>query len=211
MLIRYYGHALFLLESAAGFRIATDPYDETVGYPLPNLQADVVTLSHAHFDHHNAALCPDARSIEAPGRYAPAPGVSLRTVDSFHDDCQGAKRGKNLIFCYEIDGLRLCHLGDLGHRLTPAQCQAIGPVDILMLPVGGHYTLEPPEACEVMKALAPQVTLPMHYRTQANPGWAIAPLGVFEGAAGKCQGPCPLLRLTREDVTCSPPLVEMSW
>lgn len=211
MLIRYHGHSMFELESAQGYRVVTDPFDETVGYPMKEIKADAVTVSHGHFDHAYTACCPGARVLDRAGEWFLAPNVRARTVDSFHDDARGQKRGGNLIFVYEIDGLTLCHLGDLGHELDKETLAAIGPVDLLMLPIGGTYTVDSPAAYRVVQAMKPRVILPMHYKTRVNADWAITGPEAFKALAGEGRGPCPLLRVTREDVECCAPIVWMDW
>lgn len=211
MLIRYYGHSMFQLESAQGYCIVTDPFDASVGYPMPEIKADALTVSHGHFDHNYTACCPQARVLNAAGQWSLAPGVNVRTVNSFHDDAQGQKRGKNLIFVYEIDGLRLCHLGDLGHELDAAALAAIGEVDLLMLPIGGTYTVDSKTAYKIAQAMGAKVLLPMHYKTRVNADWAIADPSAFKALAGEGRGLCPLLRVTREDISCCAPIVWMDW
>jgi len=211
MLIRYYGHSQFELESAGGYRIVTDPFDASVGYPMKALTADAVTVSHGHFDHNYTAACPGARVFDTAGEWFAAPGVRIRTVDSFHDDARGAKRGKNLIFVYEIDGLRLCHLGDLGHELDEKALAAIGPVDLLMLPIGGTYTVDSKTAYKIAQRMGAKVLLPMHYKTRVNADWAITDPSEFKALAGEGRGPCPLLRVMKEDLSCCAPIVWMDW
>jgi len=212
VLIRYWGHSTFELESAGGYTLATDPFDPTVGYPMPSEKAQGITMSHGHFDHHYPEAFEGAEPMEGEGEWQPAPGVRVRSVAAWHDECQGQKRGSNRIFCIEMDGLRLCHLGDFGEdALSPEQLAAIGPVDILFVPVGGYYTLSPEKALDVVRQLTPRVTIPMHYKTRVNADWAIEPLSTFEALAGKCAGPYPILRVTKEDIGCLPKLIEMSW
>ena len=212
MLIRDWGHAAFELQGAKGYTLVTDPFDPTVGYPMPGIRAQGITMSHGHFDHHYPEALPGAAPMEGEGEWLPAPGVRVRSVASCHDECQGEKRGPNRIFLIEMDGLRLCHLGDLGEdELSPEQLAAIGPVDILFVPVGGFYTLSPDKALGVIGQLNPRVTIPMHYKTRVNADWAIEPLATFETLAGKCSGPYPILRVTKEDIGCVPRLIEMSW
>ena len=182
-----------------------------VGYPMKELKADAVTVSHGHFDHAHTASCPGARVLDAEGEWFVAPNVRLRTVSSFHDDAQGSKRGRNLIFLYELDGLTLCHLGDLGHELDEKTLKAIGPVDLLMLPIGGTYTVDSPTAYQIAQAIRPRVILPMHYKTRVNADWAITGPEAFRALAGEGLGPCPLLRVTKEDIECCPPIVWMDW
>jgi L-ascorbate metabolism protein UlaG (beta-lactamase superfamily) len=146
--IKWLGHACFLIETADGTRIVTDPFNEEVGYPLPAVEAEIVTVSHQHFDHNAVAV--------VRGR----PHVS-----TFHDAEQGAKRGANVVFVIEADGLRICHLGDLGHLLNEEQLRRIGRVDVLLVPVGGTFTIDAGQAAETVAALRPRIAVPMHYKT----------------------------------------------
>ncbi len=156
------GHSCFALETESGVRIVTDPFDAEVGYPMPWGRADIVTVSHNHHDHnHIQPLNPSHVADEA--REYQFGEVHIRGIASFHDDQSGAKRGKNVIFVVEADGVRVAHLGDLGHPLSARQHAMLGPVDILMVPVGGFYTIDGAQAAEECRAIAPRVILPMHY------------------------------------------------
>lgn len=179
--IRWYGQAFYLLTSSAGTRIAVDPFG-SIGFPVPaDVHADAVTISHEHRDHNNAGLIKGSpeilRGLADGGKdWSPidrkVEEVRVYTVPSFHDAEQGAKRGRNAIFVFEIDGLRLAHLGDLGTLLTPEQLQQMGAVDILLIPVGdGPFTIGPAEATQVVDQVKPRVTIPMHYKTPARPQW----------------------------------------
>lgn len=155
MEITWLGHACFLLEEE-GYRLLLDPYDEEVPYPPLHVQAHEVLCSHGHHDHaHRAAaeLLPPAKSP-----------FTVRTVKTFHDDCGGAKRGENTVHILTAGGVTVAHLGDLGHALTPVQAEAIGPCDVLLVPVGGTYTLDGKGAVEAVRALKPRTAVPMHYR-----------------------------------------------
>ncbi len=164
--IEWLGHACFLILSAAGTRIVTDPFNEEVGYPLPHVEADIVTVSHQHFDHNAVSVVRGRpRVVEGPGEYR-MEEVSVRGVATFHDKEQGQKRGTNTVFVITVDGLTVCHLGDLGHLLSPEQSSLIGPVDVLLIPVGGTYTIDAREAIETVSALRPRVVIPMHYKTE---------------------------------------------
>lgn len=165
MRIEWLGHACFLITSGGGTRIVTDPFNEEVGYPLPRVEADIVTVSHQHFDHNAVAVVGGRpRVVEGPGDHRPE-GVSVRGVSTFHDQEEGRKRGTNTVFVITVDGLNVCHLGDLGHLLSPEQVRLIGPVDVLLVPVGGTYTIDAAEAAETVTALRPRVVIPMHYKT----------------------------------------------
>lgn len=205
MLITYFGHALFVLETADGHTLVTDPYDETVGYRMGRLQGDVVTVSHEHHDHNNVSLVEGKPAVlRGEGVFMPLPGVRVTGFPSFHDEQQGARRGKNTMFLIEMDGLRLLHLGDLGHDLDQAACDALGRVDILMVPVGGYYTIDASQAVRLCHVLKPRIIIPMHYRTDASGKLPIAPVEDFLRALDAHPAPMPLLRVTKEDLTQQP-------
>ena len=165
MRIKWLGHACFMLSSANGVRVLTDPFDKSVGYALPEEKADIVAISHNHFDHNYvSAVKGSFVRIDRPGTFLEK-GIGITGVATCHDDRGGAKRGPNIVFVFDIDGLRICHCGDLGHTLTPEQVGKIGNVDVLLVPVGGTYTIDAEEARRVMRLLKPAVTIPMHYKT----------------------------------------------
>ncbi len=145
----------------------TDPYDEKVGFKFPRgITADIVTVSHDHNDHNQAQLVKGVKKVVAgPGEYEVG-GTSIIGIASFHDDQKGSLRGPNTIYVIEIDGMRLVHLGDLGHTIKTKRAETICEVDILMIPVGGEYTIGPKQAVEVVASLEPKVIIPMHYQTQ---------------------------------------------
>lgn len=165
MKIKWLGHACFLITSDNGTRVLTDPFNEEVGYELPAVAADIVTTSHDHYDHNYiAAVKGDFVHINQPGSYNEK-GIIITGVSSFHDEQGGAKRGKNIIFIFSVDGIRVCNCGDLGHVLTNDQIKKIGTVDVLMVPTGGTYTLDYLGALEVVNQLNPVITIPMHFKT----------------------------------------------
>ena len=167
MKLKWFGQSCFLLTSQAGTRVLMDPFGKGLGYRVPELQADIVSTSHHHFDHNNiAAVNGNFYHIDTHGSYTDK-DIAITGTLTCHDNVQGAKRGSNVIFTFSVDGLRVCHCGDLGHVLTPEQLQAIGKVDVLLLPVGGTFVLNPAEALEVRGQLQPAITIPMHYRTRA--------------------------------------------
>ncbi|HEX3037983.1 MAG TPA: MBL fold metallo-hydrolase [Oscillospiraceae bacterium] len=167
MKITWFGHSCFRLTAENGTKIVTDPYHNMLGYKLPEIDANIVTTSHDHGDHNNiAAVKGDFVHIKDSGVFAQE-GISIKGVQTFHDNVSGTKRGKNIVYNFTIDGLNICHCGDLGHLLSSEQIKEIGKVDILLLPIGGISVLDARVATEVMKQLNPAVVLPMHYRTKA--------------------------------------------
>lgn len=165
MIVRWFGHASFLIISK-GRKILTDPYDSSVGYPLKFPQVDVITVSHDHFDHNFVKGVPGYKEvIKGPGEKT-YDDFKFLGIESFHDDAKGTKRGKITIFRMEIEGISIVHLGDLGTLPTKEQLKKIGKVDILMIPVGGVFTIGPKEADIVIEEIQPKIVLPMHYKTE---------------------------------------------
>ncbi len=165
MKIKYLGHASFMITSDTGTRIITDPYGTSADLSYGEIQesADIVTVSHDHFDHNNAAAV--RGNPEVVRGTAKVKGVDFKGTPTYHDEAKGQQRGKNTIFCFEVDGVRICHLGDIGHQLGGAQMAELGKVDILLVPVGGFYTIDAEVATQVCNALAPKVVIPMHFKT----------------------------------------------
>lgn len=170
--ITYLGHSAFKLRGKIA-TIITDPYAASVGFDMPKVSADIVTVSHQHEDHNavnkvsGTARRPEPYLIQAPGEYEVS-GVGVFGWQTFHDDAEGKQRGKNTVYIIHLDGLRICHLGDLGHVLSEAQIHQIGEVDVLLVPVGGFYTINAKQAVEVIKELQPSVIVPMHYQTSRH-------------------------------------------
>ena len=166
MKIKWLGLASFLITSREGTRIVTDPY-QTGGdltYGEIEEMADIVTVSHDHFDHNNVASVRGGPHIlTKPGR-ADIKGISFRGIASLHDDVGGKERGKNMIFCFDVDQIRICHLGDLGHQLRDDQTRRMGSVDVLLIPVGGVFTIDSRVATELCGKVKPRMAIPMHYR-----------------------------------------------
>lgn len=165
MEISYLGHSCFKL-SGKKISILVDPYDPAkVGLKLAKQDADVVTVSHAHRDHDYTEVMktPDYLLLDAPGEYE-VKESEIIGVSSYHDDKQGAERGLNTIFTYEIDDIKVCHLGDLGVELTSEQLEKVDGVDILLIPVGGTYTIDAKTAVKVISQVEPKIVIPMHYK-----------------------------------------------
>lgn len=144
--------------------VAIDPFDGTIGLRPPSFQADILLITHSHHDHSNKkAIRGQPFIIEGPGEYE-VKKIFIQGISAFHDDSQGGKRGLNTIYTIEAGGMRLCHLGDLGQReLTPDQLDKIGDVDILMIPVGGVYTIDGKQASKIVSQIEPRIVIPMHY------------------------------------------------
>jgi L-ascorbate metabolism protein UlaG (beta-lactamase superfamily) len=164
MKMKYLAHAAFLITAVNGTRIVTDPYTYSpgMGCGAINETAEIVTVSHEHGDHNNvAAVKGNPQVVKNSSKVK---GIDFRAVTTAHDNTGGSQRGKNDIFCFTVDGVNLCHAGDLGHNLTVEQVKAIGKVDILMIPVGGFFTIDATTAAKVCDQLKPKIILPMHYK-----------------------------------------------
>jgi L-ascorbate metabolism protein UlaG (beta-lactamase superfamily) len=163
MRITWHGHSCF--EVKDGVTIVTDPHDgKSIGIKQPVVKADIVLISHEHFDHNCARIVRgDFKCVRESGRRIEK-GVDIRGVPAFHDDSYGAKRGKVNIFRFVLDGVVFCHLGDLGHMLDEATIAELLPIDVLFLPVGGVFTIDGKQARELIGILKPKVAVPMHFR-----------------------------------------------
>jgi L-ascorbate metabolism protein UlaG (beta-lactamase superfamily) len=207
--LTWYGQSCFLLETAAGTRIVMDPIPKGIGYELPQgLKADVVTISHEHYDHNNVGFVTGKPRV-IRGLTADKKGwtrvdeklkdVSIRSVGVYHDDKRGAARGLDTVFIFEVGGVRIAHLGDLGHVLNDEQLAAIGAVDVLLVPVGGTFTLDALKATRVVEQLRPRImVIPMHYRTDASTIKELEPLAPF------LDGKSNVRRETAQTIALSP-------
>lgn len=164
MKIEYLGHSCFKLTDSTGTSIVCDPYDKAVGYDLPELKADAVTVSHGHFDHNCVkAVKGSPAVIDKEGSYS-LHGVDIDAIMSFHDEVGGKKRGSNLIFKFRMDGINVCHLGDLGEECSSTLIDRLLPVNVLLIPVGGTYTIDAQMAKGYVDRIMPDVVIPMHFR-----------------------------------------------
>lgn len=202
MEITYLGHSSFKLRGKS-VTVVTDPYDVSIGIKFPkHTSADIVTVSHDHNDHNAANTVEGSPFVVAgPGEYE-VKGVGIVGIGVFHDDAGGAKRGKNTIYRIELDGISIVHLGDLGHTLTSDQVDGLDGVDILLIPVGGVYTIDAKIAREVVGAIEPSVVIPMHYNRagldQKTFG-TLAPVVTFLKEMGKENiAPVPKLSVTKD-------------
>ncbi|MBP7867657.1 MAG: MBL fold metallo-hydrolase [Acidobacteria bacterium] len=185
--IRYHGHSCFTL--AGDFsRMIFDPFGKVVDYTLPAERIGIVMVSHEHADHNNVEGIPGfpiiLRGLKEGGKVHDSPEFSLGQIHikgfpSYHDDQRGSLRGLNTIFRVEIGGFRIAHLGDLGCMLTEEQEKELKNLDVLLIPVGGFFTIGPEQAAEIVKKLKPVVTIPMHYKTEKTANLPIQPLEAF--------------------------------
>ena len=207
MLIRQIGHAEFLIETENGTRIVTDPYGEGCGYPVRKLKADIGLISHGHHDHNAVGNLEGLTTVvDKAGVFTPAKGIRVTALEGFHDDAGGSLRGKTLLFLVEAEGLRIVHLGDLGCMLTEEQFGQLAQPDVLMIPVGGFYTIDGKTAGIIMDRLRPTVTMPMHYKTAYIEDWPISgPEAFLEGIPEeKIRRNIEALRITDRDKSCQP-------
>ena len=205
MIITCLGHAKFLLELENGMRLVTDPFDASTGYPVVPVRADAVLVSHQHHDHNALDTVQGyTRVLDTPGTHTLSTDVSVEAIEAFHDGEQGRLRGKTLLSVISAEGLRVAHLGDLGHLPDEKQAALLRDVDVLMVPVGGHYTIGPAQAKAVCDMLNPRVILPMHYCTAYNASWPIAPVEDFTKLLGGEVEELDMLRITSGDMKCQP-------
>ncbi len=166
MKISWLGHSSFRLEESTGTVVVTDPYHPYVGYDMPSVRADIVTISHHHKDHgYLEAIDGSPTVVDKAGAYD-IMGVHMLAQHSWHDGKKGAQRGENLVFRYRMDGVELCHMGDIGEECNTLLVESIAPVNILMIPVGGNYTIDAEQAKEYVDRIMPDIVIPMHYKTR---------------------------------------------
>lgn len=165
MEITYIGHSCFKIKGKE-VTLIIDPYSEKIGYKLPKLECDILLCTHDHFDHHNVeGISKYSLLIDGPGEYEKQ-DVLIYGKQTDHDEKEGVERGKNTIYVIDIDGINIMHLGDLGHPLSKEALEKVSDADILMIPVGGTYTLNAKTAAEVISDIEPNIVIPMHYKTK---------------------------------------------
>ncbi len=163
--IKWLGHSSFLIALDDKLKIVTDPFDSSVGYPMPDESADVCMVSHDHFDHNCVSVIKGNPQVVKGSGEREAKGIKFKGVGSFHDEKGGSQRGENTIWTFELGGVKFAHVGDLGTGLTDSQKKEIGGVDVLFVPTGGFYTIDAAAASQVVNGLNPKVVIPMHYKT----------------------------------------------
>ncbi|MBU1136919.1 MBL fold metallo-hydrolase [Patescibacteria group bacterium] len=166
MTISWYGHSCFKISNQGGhLTLIIDPFDKSIGLTPPRGTADIVLVSHNHHDHNNIkSIAGKPFIVDGPGEYE-VKGVSINGIASYHDNKKGEERGVNTIYLIEMDKIKICHLGDFGQeKLSDSQLEAIGNVDVLVIPVGGKYTIDALEAAKIAKQIEPHLIIPMHYK-----------------------------------------------
>jgi L-ascorbate metabolism protein UlaG (beta-lactamase superfamily) len=202
MEITWLGHACFRIKGSQSV-VITDPFPPDLGYKLGDPTADVVTISHWHPSHsYYQGIRGEPRLVKGPGEYEIA-GVLILGLGTYHDSVKGQTRGKNTVYLMEVDGLAVCHLGDIGHILGDEAIEEMGNVDILMLPVGGVSTISPAMAAEIIRKVEPKVVIPMHFKTPAT-ARDLEPVDNFLKEMGMGQiEPRPKLNISKSNLPIS--------
>src|SRR4051794_693986 len=205
MEITWFGHSCFRLVERGMASVVTDPYDESLGYPVLRLKADIVTVSHAAPGHSNIdAVKGDSRALQGPGEYEIG-GVFITGIPTVKAQAEAAKKKSagaepaksNTVFVFDYEGLTVCHLGDLDHVPSQAQIEALGAVNVALVPVGGGGGLNAAQAAEVISLIEPSIVVPMHYRTEGGSG-DLEPVSKFLKEMGLgATKPEPGLKVTR--------------
>jgi len=209
VIIKWLGHASFLLESA-GIKLLTDPFNAKIGYQPCKEKVDIVTVSHEHWDHNAVdTLSGNPRVIRATG-LSTIDGINILGISSFHDKKQGRERGSNTIFKISSENLDILHLGDLGHVLTDRQIVEIGNVDIILVPVGGRYTVDAEAAWEIVEQLQPNIIIPMHFLTSDVSLKELAPVEAFTAKFPRVIKK-PFLEISKEALTSEARLIVLDY
>jgi L-ascorbate metabolism protein UlaG (beta-lactamase superfamily) len=208
--IIWLGHSCFRIKGSQA-AIITDPFPPDLGYSLGKPAANIVTISHQHPSHsYIQGISGEPKILKGPGEYEIS-GILIIGVATFHDAEGGIKRGKNTVYLMEVDGISVCHLGDLGHALTSEQVEEIGDVDVLLLPVGGVSTIDAPMAAEVIRQLEPKAVIPMHYKTPVI-SRELDPVEKFLKEMGIEQiDPSPKLTVSRTNLPASTQVFLLSY
>jgi L-ascorbate metabolism protein UlaG (beta-lactamase superfamily) len=201
--ITYLGHSSFKIKTKTA-AVVTDPFDpKMVGLKYSGVEGEIVTVSHAHPDHNFVEKVNGMKKVvQGPGEYEIS-GVSIWGYNTFHDNHGGAERGENTVYVIEAEGLRLVHLGDIGHLLSDELVDEIGDVDVLMIPVGGFFTIGPKEATEIISKIEPYFVIPMHYKIAGLApvlSEKLQPLDIFLKESGLTTETLPKFSLKKEDI-----------
>jgi L-ascorbate metabolism protein UlaG (beta-lactamase superfamily) len=200
MQINWYGHSCFRLRDRNG-TVVTDPYGDDIGYSLPRIRADVVTVTHDHPDHATVkGIKGNPQVIYGPGEYE-IKGIFVIGISAQPGETQRKQGVRNTLYLFDFEGVTVCHLGDLRRVLTQSQVEELGDVDVLLIPVGGGTTLGAAEASEVISLLEPRIVIPMHYRTDLVKGVKLAPVEHFLKEMGiKQVTPVDVLKVTESSL-----------
>jgi len=183
MKVKWLGHSAFVITAEDGTRIMTDPFGDYPGLSYEPIQetVDIVVVTHKHGDHWGAKIKGNPKIVTGKGT-TKVSGIEFKGLQTYHDTSKGSQRGENTVFCFTVNGLRVCHLGDLGHQLSESEIAEIGHVDVLMIPVGGYYTIDAVTAGRICDQIKPGLIVPMHY---SNDKCAFPVSGVDEFLKGK--------------------------
>ena len=189
MKLRYLGHAAFELELTDGRKIVFDPYeagsyDGALAFGPISGPHDIAVVSHDHPDHRFEAVVSQAATVWDRAGETEINGIRITSLPTFHDENEGSERGTNLVTIVEADGVRVAHLGDLGHVITKAEAPALEGVDVMIIPVGGHFTIDAAVAKAVVEEFSPKIVVPMHYKS-GKCGFPIAPVEDFTMLMGE--------------------------
>lgn len=210
MNIKWYGHSCFKLSFAQGPYVVTDPFDDHVGYPLCDATADIVTTSHGHGDHNYVESVQGRPTVLNRSGMFTFDDLLVRAVKSYHDTENGARRGDNLIFIFESDDLKIAHLGDLGHEPDLKQYAALEGTDVLLIPIGGYYTINTGTALQVIEQVKPKLVIPMHFNTDVM-NFPITDEEQFVKATGAQYWDSTSIDITRENIDSLPNAVVLKF
>jgi L-ascorbate metabolism protein UlaG (beta-lactamase superfamily) len=162
--IRWHGHSCF--EITNDVTLVTDPHDgKSIGIHAPTVSGDIILISHDHYDHNSIKTVEkDDSKVITDERKRTVANIDIKGIESFHDECHGEKRGKNIIYKFTMNGITFCHLGDIGHEIDEEIAQKIGDVDILFIPIGGTFTVDANQAWNIIDKIKPKIAVPMHYK-----------------------------------------------
>jgi L-ascorbate metabolism protein UlaG (beta-lactamase superfamily) len=166
MVIKYFGHACFLIELSNKTRLIFDPFGD-IGYKMQRATADIALISHNHYDHNNVNVVDGIKVVVHDADYIKN-GLSIKSIKTYHDEMQGALRGENYVHIVDFDGKKIAHLGDFGEDVSLTDLSIIDGVDVLFLPVGGKYTIDAVSAKKVVDIVKPKLVIPMHFKTPSS-------------------------------------------